>query len=180
MEQLLAYGASHHLALLLGGWLQITGTVLLGGFALAIVGLSRSQTTLAGVLTVVGVVVLIAVGLSEVTCYVALVSSHATTVRVGADLIPAVQHGYAVVAAPLVFLAVGVVVLRSGSLPAVLGMSALGFGVVFWALGLAGMLTPIQGLVDFFSGFQALWWLAAAVLVGTRGVVPRARISGSG
>jgi hypothetical protein len=74
-----------------------------------------------------------------------------------------VQHGYAMVAAPLVFLPLGAVILDSGVLPRVLGYTALALGAVFAVLGLVGVLAPVQGIVDGLSALQGLWWIAAAV-----------------
>ena len=74
-----------------------------------------------------------------------------------------VQHGYAMVAGPLVFLPLGAVILDSSVLPRVLGYTALALGAVFAVLGLVGVLAPVQGIVDGLSALQGLWWTAAAV-----------------
>lgn len=171
-SRLLSYAAANHGAILIGGWLQVTGTVVLAVFALGVAGLGGFLGRVSGAVLVVGLCTLLAVSLSEMACYVGLTSGHGATVLVAADLIPGVQHGYSIVAAPLVFMAIGFGGLQSASLPRALSIAALLFGVTFWVLGLVGVIFSIQPVVDFFSGFQALWWLAAAVIVGLKGVGP--------
>ncbi|MDA8074242.1 MAG: hypothetical protein M0Z40_03230 [Actinomycetota bacterium] len=166
-SQLLAYGHAHHGSLLVGGWLQVTGTTVICLFALAMATLAGFDRLCIPVL-IVGLTALLAVSLSEMACYVGLASGHGETARVAADLIPGVQHGYSIVAAPLVFAALGTGLLRCAAPRRALGITALGFGAVFWTLGLIGVLTAVQGVVDFFAGFQALWWLAAALVVGIK------------
>ncbi len=169
-SHLLAYAGANHSAILIGGWLQVTGTLVLAVFALALASSAGFLGRVSGAVLVVGLCTLLAVSLGEMVCYAGLASSHGATVRVAADLIPGVQHGYTIVAAPLVFLALGMGILRSASLPKTLAMAALGFGITFWVLGLVGVIASIQPLVDFFAGFQALWWVVAAATVGLRGV----------
>jgi len=163
VAQLTAFGSAHQTTVLLGGWLQITGTLLCLLFALALTQRAGAAGTFAGQLTLFGSVVLTGVGLAEFSGYALAVSGDPTVVRVASQFIPAVQHGYAMVAAPLVFLPLGAVILGSGVLPRVLGYIALILGTVFAVLGLVGVLAPVQGIVDGLSALQGLWWIAAAV-----------------
>ncbi|HXW81881.1 MAG TPA: hypothetical protein VEJ84_20445 [Acidimicrobiales bacterium] len=169
--QLVAYGLNHRSALTVGGWLQVTGTVLTVVFALAVVVIARRTASLAGVLVLLGSAILIAIGLSELTVYKALATGHASTVRVAADLLPGVQLGYSIVAAPLVFGALGCLVLQARILPAIFGYLAVGFALVFWVCGLITVVTSIQGFIDVLSGVQAVWWIGAGVFVVVRGLM---------
>jgi hypothetical protein len=64
-----AYGLHHQTALTVGGWLQVTGTVLTVIFAISVVVYARQTRTLQGVLVFVGSGILVVVGLSELTAY---------------------------------------------------------------------------------------------------------------
>lgn len=163
VAQLAAFGITHRSGVLLGGWLQIAGTVLCILFALAVVQRAGASGKLAGVLTLLGSVVLTCVGLAEVTGYALATSGDPIVVRVASQFIPAVQHGYSIVAAPLIFLPLAAVILESGILARCVGYAAFGFGIVFAAFGLIGMLAPVQGIVDVLSAVQGFWWIAAAI-----------------
>lgn len=145
-------------------------------FALVLVSAARASGTPAGLLLVVGSAVLAAVGLAEMSCYVISTSGHPGSVRLAADLIPGVQHGYSMVAAPAIFLSLGAVILGSRVVPPQLGILALAFGAVFVVAGLIGVLASIQPFVDVLAAFQGSWWLSAGVVVLRRGLqspVPR-------
>jgi hypothetical protein len=171
--QLVAYGLNHQTALTVGGWLQITGTVLTAIFAISVVIFARESGTLRGVLVVLGSTILIAVSLSELTAYKVLATGHFSTARVAVDVISGVQLGYSIVAAPILFCALGYLVLETQILPKVFGYSALGFGLVFWVCGVITVVTSIQGFINLLSGVQALWWLSAGVFIAVRGLRPR-------
>lgn len=152
----------------MGGWMQIIGTLLCVLFALALVHMAGATSRLSGVLTLFGTTVLICVGLAEMTCYIGATSGDETTVRVVSTMIPALQHAYPIIAAPMVFWPLGAVILESHILPRTIGYLGLLLGTVFAALGLIGMLQPIQAIVDALSAIQGVWWIAAAItlLVG--------------
>jgi hypothetical protein len=168
-RQLVVYGLRHQLALTVGGWLQVTGTVSTVVFALSLVVLARHSHTLPGVLVLLGSVTLIAIGLAELTAYKALATGHPSTVRVAADVIPGVQLGYSIVAAPVVFGALGYLLLRTRMLPTIFGYAAICLGLVFWVCGLITVVTSIQGFIDVLSGVQVAWWMSAGVFVALRG-----------
>jgi hypothetical protein len=163
LPQMAAFGAAHASSILLGGWLQVTGTLLACVFALCLVVASGSAARLDGLLTVFGSALLVAIGLAEMSGYVLVTTGDSAVTDVGAHLITAVQHGYGMVGAPMVFLPLGAVILRTRILPRALGTVAVALGAVFFALGLAGVLAPIQTLVSILSSLQGLWWLAAGV-----------------
>jgi len=81
----------------------------------------------------------------------------------------AVQHLYFVVAAPALFLPLGIVLITSDILPRVLGYLAIALAIIFACLGIAFQLRLILPTpVTAFAGVQALWWLAAAILLVAR------------
>jgi hypothetical protein len=71
------------------------------------------------------------------------------------------------VAAPLIFFALSLVILRGHVLAPALGWAGLALGAVFLVCGLVNVLTSIQAFINVLSGVQALWWLAAAALIAT-------------
>ena len=169
-SQLVAYGHDHQTALTVGGWLQVTGTVLTVIFAISIVVFARRASTLQGVLVFFGSTILVVVGLSELTAYKVLATGHVSTVRAAVDVISGVQLGYSIVAAPVIFGALGYLVLETEILPKAFGYSALGLGLIFWVCGLITVITSIQGFINVLSGVQALWWLSAGVFIAVRGM----------
>jgi hypothetical protein len=168
--QLVAYGLKHQTALTVGGWLQITGTVLTVIFAISIVVFARQASTLQGVLVFFGSIILVAINLSELTAYKVLSTGHSSTVRAAVDIISGVQLGYSIVAAPVIFGALGYLVLETQILPKAFGYSALGLGLIFWVCGLITVVTSIQGFINVLSAVQALWWLSAGVFIAVRGM----------
>ncbi len=162
--QLTAYGQQHHDAILWGAWLQAVGPALIAVFALAIVVLARATARLAGWMTLLGAATLMAVSLIEITGYIGTQqTSPATMGLTSLALIYSVQHLYFIVAAPAVWLPLGLVILGSGVLPRILGYLAL---VLFAVFALAGVFTlldsTVPSVVQIFGSVQALWWLAAA------------------
>jgi hypothetical protein len=66
------------------------------------------------------------------------------------------------VPAPLIFLALGTVLLGSRLLPGIFGALALALGCLFAVAGLVGLFTsPILTLIPL--GLQSLWVLGAAI-----------------
>jgi hypothetical protein len=108
------------------------------------------------------------VSLVEITLYMGTL--YATTTKfVSLDLIHAVQHLYFIVAAPALFLPLGVVLLGSAVLPRVFGYLALALGAAFAILGvvfLSSLTLPATVLAS--AGIQAFWWLAAAITLIVR------------
>jgi hypothetical protein len=85
------------------------------------------------------------------------------------ELISAVQHLYFIVAAPSLFLPLGIVLVGSRILPRLLGYLALLLATAFAAIGLIFLLIlTLPAKVTAFAGVQALWWLGAAITVIVR------------
>ena len=168
--QVTAFGQQHHDAILWGSWLQAVGPALIAVFALAIVFLAGATTRLAGWMTLFGAATLMTVSLIEITGYIGtLQPSPATMAGTSLALIHSVQHLYFIVAAPAVFLPLGLVILGSAVLPRILGYLAI---VLAAAYVLAGVLTlldlTVPAAVLISAGIPALWWLAAAGTLLTR------------
>jgi hypothetical protein len=168
--QLVAYGLNHQTALTVGGWLQVTGTVLTVIFAISLVVFARQASTLQGILVILGSAILVAINLSELTAYKVLATGHFSTARAAVDIISGVQLGYSIVAAPVIFGALGYLVLETQILPRIFGYSAIALGLVFWICGLITVVTSIQGFINVLSGIQAVWWLSAGVFIAVRGM----------
>ena len=66
-------------------------------------------------------------------------------------------------------LPLGAAILTTRTLPRAFGWSGLAIGAALQALGLAGVLTPLQGVVDVVLIVQALWFVAAGIALGVTG-----------
>ena len=163
--QLTAFGQQHHDAILWGAWLQAVGPALIAVFALAIVFLAGATTRLGGWMTLFGTAALMTVSLIEITGYIGtLHTSSATMPGTSLALIHSVQHLYFIVAAPAVWLPLGLVIVGSSVLPRILGYLAI---VLAAGYALAGVVTlfdlTVPAAVQIAAGVvPALWWLAAA------------------
>ena len=175
--QLTAFVQQHHDAILWGAWLQAVGPALIAVFALALVVLAGATARLAGWMTLFGAATLTTVSLIEITGYIGtLQPSPATMAGTSLALIHSVQHLYFIVAAPAVFLPLGLVILGSAVLPRILGYLAI---VLAAGYALAGVLTlfdlTVPAAVQIAAGvLPALWWLAAAGTLLTRAREPSA------
>jgi hypothetical protein len=181
-SELLAFGRQHFSQILWGAWLQTVGPVLIVAFAFALVQLAGAAQRLSGWMTFFGATVLMTVSLIEISFYIGALNPDPPTMpSISLRLIYAVQHLYFVVAAPSLFLPLGVVLFQSPVLPRVFAYLALFLAAGFAALGLVYLLTPILPIwVTALAGVQALWWLAAAIALMVKGVKTRPRqVSGA-
>jgi hypothetical protein len=177
--QVAAFGQQHHDAILWGSWLQAVGPVLITVFALSVVMLAGATARLAGWMTLFGAATLMTVSLIEITGYIGTVhTSPATMPGTSLALIHSVQHLWFIVAAPALWLPLGLVILGSSVLPRILGILAL---VLAAGYVLAGVFTlfdlTVPPAVQVAAGVvPALWWLAAAgtLLRRTRQAPPAA------
>jgi hypothetical protein len=172
--ELLEFGQQHYTTVLWGAWLQAVGPVFIVLFAFALVHLAGAAARLSGWMSFFGATILMTVSLIEITYYIsALYADPAVMTSVSLRLIYAAQHLYFIVAAPALFLPLGLVVLSSQILPRVFGYLGLLLGAAFAVLGIAFLHTlTLPVAVTAFAGVQALWWLAAAIsLIGRGGSV---------
>jgi hypothetical protein len=163
---LAAWASAHEGLLLLGGWTQGVGSALIVIFTLGLVELGGGGG-FAGRLTGLASATILAVSLLEVTFYLAAaqsVAAHDLTLGlIAAGLTKAVQHVFLI--APALLLPLGVLILTTRVLPRLFGYTGLAIGALLQALGLAGILTPLQGVVDAVLVIQSLWFVAAGGVI---------------
>lgn len=168
--ELADFAQQNHARVLWGAWMQAVGPVLIVFFAFVLVHLAGAKQQLAGWMTFFGATILMTVSLIEITFYIgALFRDPPITPSLSLNLISAVQHLYFMVAAPALFLPLGVILVRSRILPKLFGYLALALATAFALLGVIFLerLTLPDGVTGF-AGVQAAWWLAAAVALLVR------------
>ena len=168
---LLNFGSHNYARILWGAWLQAVGPVLIVFFAFCLVHLGGATQRLAGWMTIFGATILMTVSLVEITFYIsALHADPSFMPSISLVVISAVQHLYFIVAAPALFLPLGIVLLRSPILPSVFAYTAIVLSVAFATVGAIFMLTlTLPAAVTALGAIQALWWLAAAITLALRG-----------
>jgi hypothetical protein len=170
VAQLAEFAIQHRNTIVLGGWLQGIGSLLLVLFAIALVHLAGAAQRLAGWITLLAGAVILMVSLVEVAFYLAAVEALrrgdpalGTIVDV---LIKAVQHVFLI--APALLLPLGAVLLGSRVLARLFGYLALALGATLQVLGLLGLLYPLQPLIDVLLIVQALWFVSVAIALVVR------------
>ena len=103
--------------------------------------------------------------LIEITFYISALHADPQMMPfISLRIISAVQHLYFIVAAPALFLPLGIVLFSSSILPRLFAYLALLLAIAFGALGVIFLLTlTLPAGVTAFAGVQASWWLAAAI-----------------
>lgn len=171
MAQIVSIGKEYRNLWFLGTWLQATGSLLSVVFFLALVQRAGRVTSLAGLLTIVGSAVLLAVVLVEGVLTIdlsqAAVSGHPTSSLASFDIMSVFTYVYPIVPAPVIFLSLGTILLGSPLLPRVFGYLAFGLGLAFAVVGLVGLFTTPLLTIAVLS-LQALWVLAAAIALLVR------------
>lgn len=178
--ELMKFGQQYYASILWGAWLQAVGPVLIILFAFSLVHLAGATQRLAGWMTFFGATTLMTVSLGEITFYIgALHTDPAEMPFISLAIISAVQHLYFMVAAPALFLPLGIVLLSSSVLPQVFGYLALLLGIVFAILGITFLLhLTLPAGVTAFAGVQAVWWLAAGItLIAQSGKLAGSRLN---
>ena len=171
MAQVVSVATQYHNLWFLGTWLQATGSLLSVVFFLALVQRAGATARLAGLLTSLGSAVLLAVVLIEgvftIDLAQAAVNGHQIASLTSFDIMTVFTHIYPLAPAPVIFLALGTILLGSRLLPRVFGYLALGLGIAFEIVGLVGLFTtPVLTLVVLV--LQSLWVLAAAITLLVR------------
>ena len=163
--QLLEFTRHNYVQVLWGAWLQAVGPALIALFAFSLVHLAEAEHRLAGWMTFFGTTTLMTVSLIEVTFYVSALQQQPRAMgTMSLGVISAVQHLYFVIAAPAVFLPLGIILRGSDVLPKAFGYLAIALAILFFAIGAIYMLTlTLPDPVTALGAVQALWWLAAAV-----------------
>jgi hypothetical protein len=170
LAQIEAFGQHYFSAILWGAWLQAVGPVFIMLFAFTIVIAAGAVHKLAGWMTFFGGCILMCVSLIEITFYIAvLFEPHALTTPIIMALIEAVQHLYFIVAAPSLFIPLGIVIITSSVLPRLFGYLAVIFGIFFAVIGMLTLLTlKLPPTVTMLGIIQGLWWLSAAITLIVR------------
>ena len=173
--ELMKFGQQYYASVLWGAWLQAVGPVFIVLFAFSLVHLAGATQRLAGWMTLFGATILMTVSLIEITFYISALHTDPQMMPfISLKVVSAAQHLYFIVAAPALFLPLGIVLISSSILPRLFGYLALLLAAAFAALGVIFLLTlTLPGPVTAFGGVQALWWLAAAItLIVRRGRIP--------
>ncbi len=165
-DQILTMATKYHDLWYLGTWLQGTGTLLSVIFFLALVQQAGAASKLAGMLTLLGSAVLLGVVLIEgvftIDLAQAAADGHQAASVTSFDLMSVFSHIYPIAPAPVIFLALGTILLGARVLPRGFGYVALGLGVVFAIAGLVGLFTtPLLTLIPL--ALQGIWIVVAAI-----------------
>ncbi|MEO8853430.1 MAG: hypothetical protein ABI359_06605 [Ginsengibacter sp.] len=169
-EQLILFGKRYYKEILWGGWLQAVGPVLIMLFAISIVYLAAAMNQVVGWMTLLGACILVMVSLTEVIFYItALFSVPDNMDIVSMNIAHAVQHLYFIVAAPAIFLPLGLVVLSSTVLPKVFGYLAIGLAIGFMIVGITSLYHLVLSTTEtLLAPIQAFWWVGAAITLRIR------------
>lgn len=164
--QIVSMATQYHDLWYLGTWLQGTGTLFSVIFFLALVQRAGASTKLAGVLTLLGSAVLLGVVLIEgvftIDLAQAAADGHQATSVTSFDLMSVFSHIYPIAPAPVIFLALGTVLVGTHILPRIFGYLALFLGTAFAIIGLVGLFTtPLLTLIPL--ALQGIWIVAAAI-----------------
>jgi hypothetical protein len=164
------FAQQHFAGELWGAWLQAVGPVFIVLFAFALVHLAGASNRLSGWMTIFGAMTLMTVSLIEITFYISgMFAVPEMMPAISIKLVYAVQHLYFMVAAPALFLPLGIVLLGSDVLPKGFGYCALILAVGFGAAGMLYMLTlRLPDAVAAAGSVQPIWWLAAAITLMLR------------
>jgi hypothetical protein len=168
--QLSEFAHRHHNSIVLGGWLQGMGSLLIVIFALALVHLAGATQWFSGWMTLLAGAVILMVSLVEITFYLGAVQGAANGDEASGlasdNLRKAVQHVFLI--APALLLPLGVVLLSSRLLPLVLAYLGLALGAVLQILGLVGLFEVLQPVIDILLIVQASWFVAASIVLLAR------------
>ena len=165
LNQLIDFGQRYFAAILWGAWLQSVAPVLIVLFAFSIVRIAGATNTVAGWMTMFGAVVLMIVSLLEISFYiVAVFISPNSGILISLNVIHAVQHLYFIVAAPTLFISLGVVLSRANILHPIFAFSAFLIGISFGVIGAVFLLKLVLPMwVTAIASVQAIWWLSASI-----------------
>lgn len=169
-EQLILFGKRYYKEILWGAWLQAVGPVLIMLFAISIVYLAAAMNQVVGWMTLLGACILVMVSLTEVIFYItALFPVPDNMDIVSMNIAHAVQHLYFIVAAPAIFLPLGLVVLSSTVLPKVFGYLAIGLAIGFMIVGITSLYHLVLSTTEtLLAPIQAFWWVGAAITLRIR------------
>src|SRR6516164_10178329 len=141
VAELAEFAHRHHNTIVLGGWLQGMGSLLIVIFALALVHLAGATQWFSGWMTLLAGATILMVSLVEITFYLGAVQGAASGDEASGlasdNLRKAVQHVFLI--APALLLPLGVVLARSCLLPLSFAYSGLALGALLQIFGLVGL-----------------------------------------
>ncbi len=169
--QVIAFGAKYQTAILIDCWFQVAGAFLSVVFALGLVHLAGPSKRLSGKLTLLVSGIIVVLALAEATFGIgsamAAAVGHTETSLVCFDLTNTFIHVFLI--APSLFLVLGFALLRTTVLPQGFSYTAIGLGLIFQALGVAGLFTPAAlPPVIVVLMLQNVWNIAAAITLAVR------------
>ena len=163
--QLTEFAHRHYITIVLGGWLQGMGSLLIVIFALALVHIAGATQWFSGWMTLLAGAIILMVSLVEITFYLGAIQGAASSDQASGlasdNLRKAVQHVFLI--APALLLPLGVVLVSSRLLPLLLAYFGLALGAILQILGLVGLFHVLQPVIDVVLIVQALWFVAAAI-----------------
>jgi len=164
--QILEFGKKYHTEILLDTWLQQFGTILSVIFALALVQLAGTFTTLAGRLTLLSGTVITSLSLAEGTFALGAMQAgdngHLEASLTCFELTNVFIHIFLL--APSLFLMMGFALKRATILPAFFASAAIILGVLFQSLGVIALFyNQFLIIVIGVLMLQNLWTIAASV-----------------
>jgi hypothetical protein len=171
---LMRYARAHALLFYLGGWLQVTGAALSVCLFLVLLQLSGARQSFAGLLTIVGAALLLAVVVIEAAMLeeVPLAASSGDAATVATTF--ALSNGvfariFPLAPAPLLFVGVGAALWSSDVLSPGLARTAILAAILFEVAGVAAIFGS-AGLIFaiVMSVVQEFWILAAAIALARR------------
>ena len=167
--QLTAYALSHETAFYAGAWLQTTGTLLCVVFFAALVRRACLESSLAGMLVLIGSACLLATVVIEsalmVAVPIAASNGDAATVSTTFTLVNGVfARVFPLAPSSATYIALGLVLLSSDVIHRWFGYAALGIGLAFEVAGAAAVFIGAFAIVLAVLGAgQAVWVISAAV-----------------
>ena len=172
---LIAFADTHRLLFYLGGWFQVTGSLLSVAFLLVLLQLSGARRTLAGSAALIGCAVLVSMTAIEATLLEAVPMAAANGDHATVATSFALSTGgvfariYPLAAAPLVFAGIGFALSASSILPRLFARTALLIAGLFLLAGLAAVFGT-AGLIfaTVMSVLEAIWIPAAAIVFARR------------
>jgi hypothetical protein len=169
--QLTAYALNHQTTFYAGAWLQTTGTLLCVVFFVGLVRLARLESSLAGMLVLVGSACLLAVVVIEsalmVAVPIAASKSDAATVSTTFTLVNGVfVRVFPLAPSSATYIALGLVLLSSDVIHRWFGYAAMGIGLAFEVAGAGAIfIGAFATALTVLAGGQAIWVISAAIAV---------------
>lgn len=173
LAQVTEFGVQYHNVIFLDTWLQAVGSLLTVVFFLALVYLANAMNRFAGLMTMLASAITLAVALAEGTFAIGAVQAgmngQAQVALTCLDLTYVFVHIFLMLPAPLLFLALGAVLLSSDMLPRVFSLLSIALGVAFAIVGFVAFFSATAITVGIFLQIgQELWVLVAAITLIVR------------